>query len=110
MNEEMKLWLAIIGTTVAKWLLTDEGPGKDETPAMASVRRRKAFGGIIAGVLISYYGHGAVIRWVPALTDQDRLIVAIVLALSGEHFMRWVIGTGPELFSKIADRLIGGGK
>lgn len=99
--EDMKVATAIALTTFAKFLMSEEGPVEGETQIQARFRRRKSFGGIIAGVIIGYFFHEKVIALVPALTEDDRTLVAIVLTVTGEHLFRWIMGFGPDTFGKI---------
>lgn len=101
MLDEAKLLLAIVATTLAKWLMTDTGGTETETPAETRRRRRRAFGGIIAGVVLGYFGSERLVALAPGLTPDDRVVAAIVLAITGEHAMRWLMGLGPDTFTRI---------
>lgn len=98
---ELQLASAIALTTFAKFLMTDEGPVDGETEAQASLRKRRALGGIISGMVLAYYGHDAVLRYIGLDPVKDQIIVAIVLAMTGEHMARWIIKHVPEILNKL---------
>lgn len=102
---ELQLAGAILLTALAKHLMTDEGPEEGETKEGRAMRHRRALGGVITGVLVAYYGHPVAIRLL-GLHEEDRIIVAIVLAMTAEHMARWLIGNAPVILT----RLTGGHK
>ncbi len=106
--ETLKLWAAIIASVVVKFLLTDDELEERPTRARIWQRRRRAIGGILAGILIAYFGYEPVIRWVPVFTPEDKIVVAIGLGFTGEHITRWLIGIGPDFITRLAARLLGG--
>lgn len=57
---------------------------------------KAAIGGLLAGGVIAYYGSDPVLRWIDGLTVDDRNLVVIALAFTGEHIARWLIRLTPE--------------
>lgn len=106
-SERINLWAAIILSVLVKWALSEDPALKDPTPQQKARRLRRSLGGILAGILIAYFGNEPLIRWVPLFSADDRIVVAIMLALTGEHITRWLIGIGPEFFNILAKRFLG---
>ena len=81
--EDAKLWLAIAATTLVKYLFTEEEIPEDETADQRRTRRKKYFGGGIAGIAFAYFGHATVAGW---LGIEDPLLLVCVMVLTGEQF------------------------
>jgi hypothetical protein len=84
LGEEPRFWAAVALALLVKFLLS---------PA---AHPRKAIGGAIAGALCAFFGTDPVVSWFDQITAEDRDIVVIVLVLTGEHLMRWLIRLTPE--------------
>lgn len=56
----------------------------------------------MAGVLIGYFGHEWVITRFDYFTQDDIVLVAIALTVTGEHIFRWMMTLGPQVFEKVA--------
>ncbi|GHE88197.1 hypothetical protein GCM10016455_05400 [Aliiroseovarius zhejiangensis] len=106
--EDVKFWVAVALTTFIKWLFTDEVAPEDETPIERRIRLRRALGGILAGFLAAYYGHEWIIGKIESLTEDDTVIVAIVLAITGEHIMRALMSISAETIRDFIVRKLGG--
>lgn len=74
----------------------------NETPQQRSMRLRKSVGGVMAGVMIGYFGYERVIHWFDVFTMDDAVLVAIALTVTGEHVFRWLMNLGPQVFDKVA--------
>jgi len=109
MLEDTELFIVIILTLIAKWLMSEEPIPEDETPQTKRLRRKRAYGGVIAGAMTAYYGPGLLILWsnssdslVYGLFSSDLIIpLTIIMTLSGEHIFRALITKVPtwiELF------------
>lgn len=79
-----KIWLAIATTSIVKLIINPPGSLKS------------SIGGIMAGALISYYGHGFVIDHISFFSAEDEIVVVIMLCLCGEHIMRSLMQATPE--------------
>lgn len=101
--EQVKVWIAILGASLLKWLLTDqEVPAEGEDEVLRRSRRRKSVGSVAAGVFIGYFGHEWVIHRIDWFTQDDVVIVAIALTVTGEAIFKWLMGMGPAMFEKVA--------
>ena len=83
-GEHATFWVALIFTCLVKWLFS----------AKATVKQ--SIGGIVAGVVLAYFGHDFVIRNVGLFQPEDDIVVSIVLVLTGEHVARALIAMTPE--------------
>lgn len=83
-GEGPSFWGAVLVTLLVKFLLSDK------TSAQRSI------GGTLAGLLVGYFGHDFVIRLAPFFTPEDDVIVAILLALTGEQIMRFLMSVTPS--------------
>ena len=83
-GEHVTFWVALILTAAVKWLFS------------AKATARQSVGGVVAGVLIAYFGHDFVIRNVGLFQPEDDIVVSIVLVLTGEHLTRALIAVTPE--------------
>lgn len=79
LGEEYTFWSAIFIALVVKFMLSPYENAK------------RSAGGILAGFLIAYYGSDTVIRMFDGLTIEDKAVVGIGLAFTGEHITRWLI-------------------
>lgn len=104
--EQIKLWVAIALTLAVKWLLSTAAPPRDETPEKRIVRRRQTIGGLLAGVVSGYYGHEWVIEVFDTFGERDKILVAIVLAFTGEHIFRTLLEIGPTDIKAFLSRVI----
>ncbi len=106
---EFKVIGAIIFASIVKWLMTEEVIAEDEKPDARKRRLRKAFGGILAGVLVGYFGHPWVISKSSFFTTDDTVIVAIALTITGEHIVRSLMTVGPQILENMIGRSFKGG-
>lgn len=88
---EWELFLVIILTLFAKWLMTEQPIPEDEDTIQKVLRRRRAYGGVLAGALTAYYGPQILILWFDFFTNEQIIPMTIVAALSGEHLFRAII-------------------
>ena len=93
-------------TLFAKWLMTEEAPVDDEHPGAKKLRSRRAYGGVIAGGLVAYYGHEPLISSVDIFTEATIIPLIIVLTISGEHFFRALITRLPEWINRYVEKRI----
>lgn len=84
LGEEIGFWSAITLALLVKFMLS---PYEN---------LKRSAGGILAGFLCAYYGASPVIRWVDGLTMDDKALVAIALAFTGEHLTRWLMLFTPD--------------
>ena len=95
MYEQVEIFLVIMLTLAAKFLMT-ESRSENDTSFQRKQNRHKAFGGIIAGILCAYYGHTPLIASFNVLTEEAVIPVTIALAISGEHIFRAFITKLPD--------------
>ena len=82
LSDDHFLWLAIVGATLAKFLLTEEEIPPDETRAQKWRRRRRYLGSGVAGIVLGYFGNQEVADW---LGFEDPVLIACALVLMGER-------------------------
>lgn len=112
--EDIELFIVISLTLFAKWLMTEDPVLKTETREQKIHRRKRAYGGVIAGALIGYYGPDLLILWssnpdsfVAGFFTQELLIsMTIIMALSGEHIFRVILTKLPFWIERFVDRRI----
>lgn len=104
--EELELAIAIVLTLLAKWLMTEEPPKKTDSDFSKRLRRRRSYGGIIAGGIVAFYGHTILINHVEILTEEARIPIVIALTISGEHVFRALITKLPEWIQMFVEKRI----
>lgn len=104
--QEFELLIAIGLTLFAKWLMTEEPPHEDDTAHSRQLRRRRAYGGIIAGGIVAFYGHEPLIKYFEVLTVEAQIPIVIALAISGEHVFRALITKLPDWIQMIVEKRI----
>ena len=104
--EQAEIGLVIGLTLFAKWLMTEELPAEDEDLKTKKLRVRRAYGGIIAGGLVAYYGHTPLISHVEVFTEDTIIPLIIVLTISGEHLFRALITKVPEWIQTYVEKRI----
>lgn len=104
MKDKLEIFVVIALTLFAKWLMTEEPIKNEEDEIARRLRRKRAYGGAIAGALIAYYGPELLILWskspesiVSGMFTSELLVpMTIILALSGEHVFRVIITKVPQ--------------
>ena len=112
--EDFELFIVICLTLLAKWLMTEEPVQKNESAASKRNRRKRAYGGVIAGALMGYYGPDLLILWssnpdsfVSGLFKEDLIMpMTIIMALSGEHIFRALISKLPAWIDLVVKKRI----
>ena len=104
--EQAEIGIVIGMTLFAKWLMSEDLPPEDESPKLKKHRKRRAYGGIIAGVLVAFYGHGPLISYIDLFTEDITIPLIIVLTISGEHLFRALITKTPEWVKSYVERKI----
>jgi hypothetical protein len=88
-GEDIKFWVTVCVASALKILFTR---GKQTI--------RDAFGSVLAGAALAYYGHDWVITYFDALTPKDENLVVIGLVFTGEHVVRWMLDQGPGMIRR----------
>ena len=101
--EQVELLGVIMLTLLAKWLMTEEPHKDDLGERERKLRNRKAYGGIVAGGVVAYYGHIPLIENFDFLNAESDIPVVIVLAISGEHLFRALITKLPDWIKTIIE-------
>ena len=94
--EDVELYIVIALTLFAKWLMSEEPPAENETSFEKRLRRKRAYGGLIAGALCAYYGPQILMAYFEVFTDDLLIPMTIIMALSGEHIFRAMITNLPS--------------
>lgn len=102
--EDFELYVIILLTLLAKWLMSEEIITDEETEAQLKMRRKRTYGGMIAGIICGYYGPDFLINWskIPnsffdGVFTSDLIIpLTIILVISGEHIFRALITKLPS--------------
>ncbi len=89
--EDIELFIVISLTLFAKWLMSEESPEEGETKVSKFLRRKRAYGGVIAGALCAYYGPQILMAYFEVFTIDLIIPMTIIMALSGEHIFRALI-------------------
>jgi hypothetical protein len=76
--------------------MTETPPNEGASDHELRQNRKRAYGGIIAGGIVAYYGHLPLINYFDVLTLDADIPVVIALAISGEHIFRALITKLPE--------------
>lgn len=106
--DRLELLVAIFFASLAKWFLTEEPPDEEEPATHAKVRRRRALGGIMAGMICGYYGHEPFLRSFDNWSEEnfnDVILVSVFLTIVGEHVFRWAISLRSEAIGKFFQRI-----
>jgi len=112
--EDFELFIVITLTLLAKWLMSEEPVAEGETPAQRSTRRKRTYGGMIAGVICGYYGPELLIQWsltpdsfFEGIFTQEMIIpMTIILVISGEHIFRALITKLPSWIEMFVEKRI----
>ena len=112
--ENIELYIVIVLTLFAKWLMTEEPLEKEDSAIHRKFRRKRAYGGAIAGALIGYYGPNLLILWsnhsdtfVSGVFTKELIIpMTIIMALSGEHVFRVMLTKLPSWIERFVDKRI----
>lgn len=113
--EDTELFIVISLTLLAKWLMSEEPASEDETPQERRYRYKRAYGGVIAGILCGYYGPQLLIQWshvedsiVYGVFNEDLIIpLVIIMSLSGEHIFRAMITKLPAWIETYVQKKVG---
>lgn len=109
-HEQMELWGVILFTLLAKWLLTEPAPPKDETALQKRFRIRRTVGGILAGLLCAIIAPQPLINYFDILTEDLVVPLVAMLALTGEHIVRILVTKVPEWVQMIVEKYVKGSK
>lgn len=112
--EDFELWIVITLTLLAKWLMSEEPVSKEETLEQKIARRKRTYGGMIAGVICGFYGPEIIINWsdnpdsvVFGIFNSDMIVpITIVMVISGEHIFRALITKLPSWIEMIVEKRI----
>ena len=112
--EDFELFIVITLTLLAKWLMSEEPVAEDETDAQRSTRRKRTYGGMVAGVICGYYGPELLIHWsatpdsfFEGIFSLDLIIpMTIILVISGEHIFRALITKLPSWIEMFVEKRI----
>lgn len=112
--EDFELMIVITLTLMAKFLMSEEPVAEDESPQQKVARRKRTYGGMIAGVLCGYYGPELLIQWSSSegslfegIFSQDLIVpMTIILVISGEHIFRALITKLPSWIEMFAEKRI----
>lgn len=85
-EKEVKFWAAVALALLAKFLLT-------ETP----LTRKQKLASIVSGVLVAYFGAELAAEYLNVQGVDGYILVAATLAITGEHFVRAILGMGPTI-------------
>ena len=106
MYEEVEIFIAIVLTLLAKFLMTETPLSDEATELQKKQNRKRAYGGIIAGGICAYYGHTPLIEYFDVLTVEADIPVTIALAISGEHIFRALITKLPDWIQMFVENRI----
>lgn len=112
--EDFELWIVISLTLAAKWLMSEEPVAEDETPQQKIARRKRTYGGMIAGVICGFYGPEILIHWsdnpesfFAGVFSADMIVpITIVMVISGEHIFRALITKLPSWIEMFVEKRI----
>jgi hypothetical protein len=84
LGESIKFWTAVAFASFVKFLFSSDRGLK------------VSIAGIISGMLCAYYGYQFVLKKSSFFDLDDKFLVVILLTLTGEHIVRWIIEISPE--------------
>ena len=113
--QDFELFIVICLTLLTKWLMSEEPIVEDESPEHKKARRKRTYGGMVAGAICGYYGPNMLINWsndpesiVAGLFEQDLIVgITIVMVISGEHIFRALITKVPSWIDFYVKKRIG---
>lgn len=97
-GEKLELWIAIGFALLVKMLLTSQDDTEERTRKFKITRALVA---VLSSGVVAFYGHDYVIRHFSIFTQEDEIIVVIMLTLTGEHIMRTLQTLTPEKLAKV---------
>ena len=106
-TDHIELGAVITLTLFAKWLMTEEPPEPDEPKLSRKMKNRRTFGGIIAGAVCAFYGPSILIGLFDVLSEDVKIPLVIVMAITGEHFFRALITKMPDWIEAFVQARIG---
>jgi hypothetical protein len=102
--DKLELTALICLTLFAKWLMSEEPIPDNETEKSRRLRKKRTYGGIIAGCICAYSGHVPLQASFEVLSDDNLTIpLVILLAISGEHIFRALITKLPDWINMFVD-------
>lgn len=112
--EDFELWIVISLTLAAKWLMSEEPVAEDETPQNKLARRKRTYGGMLAGIICGFYGPEILIHWsnnpnsfFSGVFSTDMIVpITIVMVISGEHIFRALITKLPSWIEMFVEKRI----
>ena len=105
--DKIELFALIALTLFAKWLMSEEPIPEGETDRSRRLRKKRTYGGIIAGCICSYFGYEPLQASFEVLSDENLTIpLVILLAISGEHIFRALITKLPDWINLWVDTWI----
>lgn len=96
-EKSIKFWVAVSLALLAKFLLT-------ETP----ITKKQKMASIVSGILVSFFGAQTAADYLGVAGIDGFVLVAATLAITGEHFVRAVLGMGPTFAEYTIKALLAG--